>query len=264
MVYLLPLYHPLRLIDEICMLDQMSGGRFLFGIGRGVSPVEVEFFGVDFARGMQQFTEALDVIRRGLTHDVLTYDGEFYKFDAVPMALKPVQQPHPPLWYGISRPETVSWAAANDVNIVTFLRETRPLTDAYRAAWKALGKEDAEFPLLGLTRHIVLADTEAEARKIAQRAYRPWRRHMELLWEQKGVPFPLQGVLPDEFDPLQRSGHGFAGTPARAREYIAEQAKEGGVNYVVCDLAFGDITFDEAMRSVELFAKEVMPAFAEA
>ena len=67
-----------------------------------------------------------------------------------------------------------------------------------------------------------------------------------------------------EFDPLQRNGHGFAGTPTGAREYITGQAEEGGVNYFVCDLAFGDITFDEAMRSVELFAKEVMPAFAEA
>jgi len=130
MVYLLPLYHPLRLIDEICMLDQMSGGRFLFGVGRGVSPVEVGFFGVDFARGMQQFTEALEVIRLGLTHEALTYHGEFYKFDGVPMPLKPMQQPHPPLWYGISRPETVSWAVANDVNVVTFLRETRPVEGA--------------------------------------------------------------------------------------------------------------------------------------
>ncbi len=51
MVYLLPLYHPLRLIDEICMLDQMSGGRFLYGVGRGISPVEVGFYGIDFADG---------------------------------------------------------------------------------------------------------------------------------------------------------------------------------------------------------------------
>src|SRR5262252_1705924 len=154
MVYLLPLYHPLRLIEEICMLDQISGGRFLFGVGRGISPVEVGFFGVDFGRGMQQFTEALEVIRRGLTEDELTYHGEFYKFDRVPMVLKPAQLPHPPLWYGLSRPETVRWAAENDVNVVTFLRETRSLTDAYRAEWKTLGK--GELPLLGLTRHIVL------------------------------------------------------------------------------------------------------------
>ena len=62
MVYLLPLYHPLRLIEEICMLDQMSGGRFLFGVGRGISPVEVGFFGVDFAHGMR-------AVRRGARRD---------------------------------------------------------------------------------------------------------------------------------------------------------------------------------------------------
>src|SRR5438128_6453087 len=213
MVYLLPLYHPLRLIDEICMLDQMSGGRFLFGVGRGISPVEVGFFGVDFARGMQQFTEALGVIRLGLTHDELSHDGEFYKFDAVPMVMKPMQRPHPPLWYGISRPETVSWAVGNDVNVVTFMRETRSLTDAYRAEWKALGKSETQLPLLGLTRHIVVADTEAEARRIAQRAYRPWRRHMALRWEQRGAPSPLQGTPPREFAPLQPSAHCLAGTP---------------------------------------------------
>ncbi len=60
MVYLLPLYHPLRLIDEICMLDQMSGGRFMYGVGRGISPVEVGFYGVDFATGAAQFREAFE------------------------------------------------------------------------------------------------------------------------------------------------------------------------------------------------------------
>src|SRR6516164_4446697 len=73
LVYLLPFYHPIRLIEEICMLDQMSGGRFLLGVGRGISPVEVGFFGVDFAHGMAQYEEALAVIRLGLTHSELTY-----------------------------------------------------------------------------------------------------------------------------------------------------------------------------------------------
>src|SRR6516225_1895073 len=143
MVYLLPLYHPLRLIDEICMLDQMSGGRFLYGVGRGISPVEVGFYGVDFGTGMAQFEEALAVIRQGLTQDELTYRGEFYKFDRVPIVLKPVQLPHPPLWYGLSRPETVKWAAENDVNLVSFLRPAaamRPLVDQFTAEWAALGK----------------------------------------------------------------------------------------------------------------------------
>jgi len=89
MVYLLPLYHPLRLIDEICMLDQMSGGRFLYGVGRGISPIEVGFYGIDFETGMQQFREAFDVIRIGLTEEELTYRGKFYNFDHVPIVMKP-------------------------------------------------------------------------------------------------------------------------------------------------------------------------------
>ena len=114
-----------------------------------------------------------------------------------------------------------------------------------------------------MTRHIVVAETEKEARDIAARAYRPWRRNMAVLWEQRGVPFPLRGELADEFDVLQHLGVGFAGTPAAARDYVATQAEGSGINYFVCDMAFGDITLAEAMRSVELFAREVMPAFAE-
>ena len=177
MVYLLPLHHPLRLIEEICMLDQMSGGRFLFGVGRGISPIEVGFFGVDFARGMAQYEEALAVIRLGLTHDELTYQGEFYKFDAVPMVLKPAQLPYPPLWYGISRPETIPWAAENDVNLVSFLRPMsamRPLVEEFRAKWASLGKRPEALPCIGVTRHIVVAETEKEARNIAERGGAGW------------------------------------------------------------------------------------------
>src|ERR1700730_1694974 len=114
---LLPLYHPLRLIDEICMLDQMSGGRFLYGVGRGISPVEVGFYGIDFEKGPRQFREAFEVILVGLTSDELTYHGQFYDFDHVPIVMKPVQQPYPSLWYGVGRPESIPWAAANAANI---------------------------------------------------------------------------------------------------------------------------------------------------
>src|ERR1700739_3656514 len=109
MVYLLPLYHPLRLIEEICMLDQMSGGRFLLGVGRGISPIEVGFYGVEFDTGMQQFREAFDAIRIGLTEDELTYHGKFYDFDHVPIAMKPAQKPIPELWYGSGRMESIAW-----------------------------------------------------------------------------------------------------------------------------------------------------------
>lgn len=263
MVYLLPLYHPLRLIDEICMLDQMSNGRFLYGVGRGISPIEVGFYGVDFATGMQQFREAYDAIRIGLTEDELTYHGEFYDFDHVPMVMKPVQKPYPELWYGTSRPDSIPWAAEQGANIVT-LRDTvqaRRIIDLYRSEWLKLGRAEADLPLMGINRHIVVAETEERAREIAQRAYRPWRRHMELLWAKYDVPFPLKAALPEEWGPLQAHGHAIAGTAAQVQDFIATQTEGAGASYFVCDFAFGSITPDEARRSTELFAEKVMPAF---
>jgi alkanesulfonate monooxygenase SsuD/methylene tetrahydromethanopterin reductase-like flavin-dependent oxidoreductase (luciferase family) len=93
LAYSLPLYHPIRLIEEICMLDQMSGGRFELSVGRGVSPIEVDFFGVNPHAGSRRFPEALRLIKQGLTSDELTFSGEFYGFNNLPMVLKPVQRP---------------------------------------------------------------------------------------------------------------------------------------------------------------------------
>jgi alkanesulfonate monooxygenase SsuD/methylene tetrahydromethanopterin reductase-like flavin-dependent oxidoreductase (luciferase family) len=262
LVYLLPLYHPLRLIEEICMLDHMSGGRLEVGVGRGVSPIEVGFFGVDPAAGPRQFPEALSVLKRGLTSEVLTFEGEFYRFKDVPMVLKPLQKPHPPLWYGVTTPGAAVWAAVAGANIATLVpaQAARAIAERYRAEWAKLGHPAEPAPLVGLNRHIVLADKEADAVATAERAYRRWRRHMELLWVQHGRAFPLS--LPPEIGPLLASGGAFAGTPAGARSYIAGQLETAGANYFICSLAFGDMTLEESLRTVELLGREVMPAFA--
>jgi hypothetical protein len=79
---------------------------------------------------------------------------------------------------------------------------------------------------------------------------------------REGVPFPL--ALPPEFEPLRQHGGAFAGTPSGARDYIAEQIATADVTYIVCDVAFGDITPEEALRTVELLGKDVLPAFTDA
>ena len=80
LVYLLPFYHPIRLIEEICMLDQMSGGRLQLGVGRGVSPFETAFYGIDFAQSQQMYHEAYQLVMQGLTADELTFEGKYYRF----------------------------------------------------------------------------------------------------------------------------------------------------------------------------------------
>src|SRR4051812_45875270 len=125
LVYLLPFYHPIRLIEEVCMLDQMSNGRFQLGVGRGVSPFETRFYGLDFTQTQQIYHEAFQLLMQGLTSNELTFEGKTYSFKNVPMLLQPVQKPHPPLWYGLANALSADWPAANDVNVVIIgLRDT--------------------------------------------------------------------------------------------------------------------------------------------
>lgn len=263
LVFLLPLYHPLRLIEEICMLDQMSGGRFELGVGRGVSPIEVGFFEIDPAEGMARYVETLAIVLQGLNSDVLTYRGKFHTVERVPMVMRPVQRPHPPLWYGTSNPDTCTWAAENGVNVIGLLPAQclRAITDRYRAEWQRLGRATSALPKLGASRHLILAETEAEARAEARRAYPAWRANMELLWKQRGVPFTLP--IPGEFDEYEEAGFGFAGTAAGARDFIRGQVETAGINYFVCGVAFGTLPLAAALQTAELMGREVIPAFQE-
>jgi alkanesulfonate monooxygenase SsuD/methylene tetrahydromethanopterin reductase-like flavin-dependent oxidoreductase (luciferase family) len=263
LTYSLPLYHPIRLIEEICMLDQLSGGRFEFGVGRGVSPIEVGFYGVDAEAGPRQFPEALRLIKEGLTADELTFSGEFYQFDKVPMVLRPVQKPYPPLWYGVTAPEATHWAALESAHMVTLLPTdgARVVIDRYKFEWADFGRLEKDLPLMGVMRLVVLAETDAQALRTAERAYASWLGHMRLLWDQRGMEFPLR--LPPEIGPMMQVGAAFVGTAAGFRDFVAHSVESIGANYMTCEVAFGDMTFDEAMQTTQLIGQDVIPAFVE-
>jgi alkanesulfonate monooxygenase SsuD/methylene tetrahydromethanopterin reductase-like flavin-dependent oxidoreductase (luciferase family) len=250
------------LIEEICMLDQMSGGRFEFGVGRGVSPFEVGFFGVNPADGSRQFPEALRVIKQGLTSDELTFSGEFYNFNKVPMVLKPVQRPYPPLWYGVITPDAAYWAALEKAHIVTLLPAdpARAIIERYRLEWKKFGGADDKLPLMGISRHVVLAESTAATVQIAERAYRSWLTHMELLWVRNGTKLPLG--LPPEIGPLLSARAAFAGTVTDFKTYLEEQIRSTGASYFVCDVAFGDLIPKESLQTIKLLGEQVIPYFA--
>jgi alkanesulfonate monooxygenase SsuD/methylene tetrahydromethanopterin reductase-like flavin-dependent oxidoreductase (luciferase family) len=137
----------------------------------------------------------------------------------------------------------------------------KAITAAYRAAWQAQGEEAADLPLLGVFRHVVVAESDDKARKVARPAYRQWRRHMAFLWEWGGLPFPIGAIYPEEFDALEAMNMGVAGAPETVRRYVADSVAQTGITYFVCDFAFGSLPYGPASRSVELFANEVMSAF---
>ena len=256
LVYTLPLYHPIRLIEEICMLDQMSGGRFQFGVGKGISPIEVRYYGIDPDKLGKMFIEAFDVLMRGLQSRTLDFEGDFYRFNNVPLVLEPLQKPRPPLWYGVGTPENTERPARQGMNIVTNMpaSTTRKLVDHY---W-TLYPGGATQPKLGFARHIVVADTDEAALAIARRGYRGWYSSFMKLWLEHGTR-PSGVVYPPEFDGDGAGGRMIAGSPRTVLDQLQAQADESGVNYIACRFAFGDITFDEARRSIELFAEHVRP-----
>ena len=107
---------------------------------------------------------------------------------------------------------------------------------------------------------MVVADTDAEAVAIGRRAYRPWRAAMEMLWQEAGTAFPISHVYPATFDELLRLGNGFAGSPRTVRDMMTGQIDRGGLNYLACQIYFGDMTPDEAALSASLFASHVKGA----
>ena len=261
LVYLLPLYHPIKLLEEICMLDQLSGGRLLLGVGRGISPIELRYYGLDPEQTPSMYAEALEVILRGMRGGPLTFEGKHYQYRDVPIEIEPFQRPHPPLWYGLGRPDAVAWAAANKVNIVgnLFSEGMRTLTDRYRQEWAALGNAPEDMPLMGTGRHVVVAETEREALEVARRGYDKWRASFLKLWIQHGMMPAMHAVFPEKFETAQEQGRAVAGTPDQVRDFLLREVKAGGLNYLLCRFAFGDITGDEALHSVNLFVKHVMP-----
>jgi alkanesulfonate monooxygenase SsuD/methylene tetrahydromethanopterin reductase-like flavin-dependent oxidoreductase (luciferase family) len=263
LLYVTPMYHPLRLAEEIVMLDHMSGGRFELGLGRGASPIEIAAYAVDPAEAPAMNREATEVILKALASDVLNHEGKFYNYKNVRIAARPIQTPHPPLWFAPIEPARAADAARMKGHMVTLIPNAgiKSLTDAYRAQWRAQGGAPGDMPLMGVFRHVVVAESDALALAIARDAYRKWRHYMAFLWEWAGIPFPIAMIYPDEFEALQGAGMGVAGAPETVRRYIAATAEQTGITYFVGDMAFGTMPFEAASRSVALFAKEVMPAF---
>ncbi len=266
LVYLLPLYHPLRLIEEVCMLDQLSGGRLELGVGAGISPYEVGYYGVGDDRHTR-YRETLAILIKGLTSERLNHHGEHYRFDDAPMILQPVQQPMPPLWAGVGSKEDMVFAARHGMNAIGLgpSERIRDIAAFYRGAWTRHAGDPmrahspVQTPRIGALRQIHVAASDAQAWEEAAPAYDRWYENLNWLWKEHGtqVSSNLAGDLKTGVD----NGAVIVGRPDTVRAAIATEAEMTGYNYVVLQFAFGTLSLDRVLRSIDLFAKEVMPAF---
>jgi alkanesulfonate monooxygenase SsuD/methylene tetrahydromethanopterin reductase-like flavin-dependent oxidoreductase (luciferase family) len=270
LVYLLPLYSPLRLIEEICMLDHLSHGRLDVGVGRGVSPYELKFHKVEHDQSREIFIDGFNCIIAGLTTDMLTYKGEHYAYENVPMALRPLQQPHPPFWYASSNEIGSTWGGEHGLHFMTLgpMATAKANIAAYKAALAKRGgpvQPKAEFPggaVIGAQRHIFVADTDAEARRFGKPAMDRHLAHLNWLrvkHGQTGLTSRLNVPRGADFEACVADGTVIAGAPDKVRAELENQIKELGINYLLTYLFLGTMSLADALRSLDLFSTEVMP-----
>ena len=270
LVFILPFYNPIRLLQEICMLDHLSKGRLELGVGRGIVPFEAERFGVDPEQGWAMFHEALEVLLIGFTQETLDHEGKYYQYKDIRMWLRPYQQPYPPLWYASNNIETVPWMARHGLH-TSHIFDTCAITkahfDLYRQVWQQhrsdearLNPHDAE-PFQGLTRHVYIAPTDEQAVREARVAWNAWFNNINYLWTVGGSDF-LEFVR--DFDDLHSKEIIIAGSPDTVREQVARAITESGINYFCAIFAWGDIPHSNAMRSLEHFTEDVIPAVRRA
>jgi alkanesulfonate monooxygenase SsuD/methylene tetrahydromethanopterin reductase-like flavin-dependent oxidoreductase (luciferase family) len=267
LVYLLPLYNPLRLIEEICMIDHLSNGRLELGVGRGVSPYELGYHGVDAERSREIFQEALAVLIAGFTNDRLTFEGTHYHYDNVPVELHPLQQPYPPLWYATHNIESVPWAATNGMNMVGLgpAASLRRNVDLYWELWQTHrddpGRLNAHVkePKAGINRQVFVAATDDEAHRIARAAHADWFQNFIKLWHDHG---DTRHDGNRNWDAAIQNETILVGSPDTVRDQLARLFDASGCNYLICSFAWGSLSHEQSLRSLRLFAEEVMPAFA--
>ncbi len=263
LVYALPAHHPLRLIEEICVLDQLSRGRLDIGFGRGSVPEELAYMGVYTAKAREIYDEGLAIVEQGLRNGRVDFEGRHFKFRDVPLHLKPFQQPMPPIWYGVHSTESAERAGKARFNIV--VNENTDASAKYIADFRrslAANGHTGDDPFIGLARTLVVADTDQKAMEIASRAHDVFQKNFTWMHRRHGRT-PQHWGLDTKFEELVQMERSFAGSPESVARFLEHQHRETGANYAVLRFSFGDMTFAEMQHSIKLFAGQVMPQLAQ-
>jgi alkanesulfonate monooxygenase SsuD/methylene tetrahydromethanopterin reductase-like flavin-dependent oxidoreductase (luciferase family) len=170
-VSLAAFYHPLRLAEEVALLDVLSGGRVNWGAGRGFDPTEFKVFGVPIEESASRFQEAVEITLAAWKSERLTWSGRYWQFENVEVLPKPLQQPHPPVWLAAGSPEAIEWAARRGYSILLGPHQTFAENAAnqqrYRQELEAHGHSIAGRDL-PIARLVAVADTDAAAEATAR------------------------------------------------------------------------------------------------
>jgi alkanesulfonate monooxygenase SsuD/methylene tetrahydromethanopterin reductase-like flavin-dependent oxidoreductase (luciferase family) len=251
-VVLVPLAHPLDVAEQVATLDVLSGGRFRFGCGLGYRPVEFDIFQTSLRHRAPRFEESLTVMRRLWTEERVTHHGRFFDLDDVALSVRPVQQPHPPVWIATnSEPATRRAALMGDAPFWSpflggdVLRRHHELYEQVRR--EAGRPAPTEVPI---AREFSIGRTRAEAVAEGQAGMvRKWEVYAE---------HGLQGSLSeddkqlvDDFEVMARETF-ILGDPAQCADEILRYADEFGITHMKLRLQYPGMSHEKVMERIAL------------
>ena len=260
-IYLLPLLNPVAIAEEAASLDVITGGRFIFGIGLGYREEEDNAFGLNPGERVTKLRAHLDVIKKLWTGVPVDYESAYCRLRAATMALRPVQQPHPPVWVAANNDRAVeraaeigdTWVINPHATLATIARQM----GLYRAALDRYGKPfPDELPLM---REICVAESREAAMRLARpsleqkyRAYVAWGQQRAL---------PSDDDMTQAFDELLRDRF-IMGSPEECADEVQRCIGETGANTMIFRVTWPGMPQEGILNSLRLLAEGVRPRIA--
>jgi alkanesulfonate monooxygenase SsuD/methylene tetrahydromethanopterin reductase-like flavin-dependent oxidoreductase (luciferase family) len=252
-VQILPLGHPLRLAEETATIDQISGGRLIFGVGRSAFPRAYNAYGISYDESQDRFAESLDIIKLAWTEPVCSYRGRYHSFENFTLVPRLVQLPHPEIRIAASQPDTYEQIGRLGYPLFSAVRAS-PLSELaghtriYRDAWKAAGH--AGQPKAYLQTPVYVAETQERALADAKEGLMRFATYRADL---------VRGPL--SYAEVQRE-KGIVGTPDFVADRIAQLRDEAQLAGISAEVNPGSmLTHAQVMSSLRLWCQSVMPRF---
>lgn len=289
MMFQLPFYHPLRLAQDVAMLDQLSHGRVEFGTGIGVHEHEFIRWGLDFYQRQAMAGEVLDIVKMAWTRDEVTYEGRYWRFDEALPQPKPYQKPYPPIWAAVHSDASVEFAARNNYHVAKNLDTDEVVARQfalYRATWRECN-HPGPMPQIFLMRNVHVAKTDEQAHEEARRYLITADQSLDLV---RGGPLAAtrigwgthpRGMGRDssrahdaargetiarstrDYDFNIANGLSIVGSPETVIRRLREGQERLGYTLFCTNHQLGDMPADLVEESIRLFGEQVIPAFQD-
>jgi probable F420-dependent oxidoreductase len=258
-VLLLPLYHPLAVAEEGAMVDMISGGRLIVGLGAGYAPEEFSAFGIPIKERGRRLEESAALLHRLWTEEHVSHEGRYYRLRDVTLGPRPVQQPRPPIWFaGWVEPAIRRAARLGDAWLggpSARLDELAECVRIFREAWQEAARARPN-PDMALMRYVFVADSLEQAYATVGDAILRIFETTYFRWPHPVVKRPpgtltIQGLAKDRF---------ILGSPAQCIEQIERFRQDLGLTHLICRLSFPGVPREASLASVDRFTQAVVPA----